>query len=128
MKTSKITKLTGNGTWQSNHGLLYKHLIEFENGDSGEVNTKTEEPPYKVGEEVSYKITPSGNQYPDRIKIEQESKGSGSKNNLFGDKRGFALSYAKDLAVARIRQGQREHTDTSSIIAQADKFYEWLNK
>ncbi len=29
--TSKITKVTGNGKWESPNGLLYKFEVEFEN-------------------------------------------------------------------------------------------------
>lgn len=66
-KKSKVTRVTGNGTWESKHGLLYKFEVEFENGDAGEYNSKSkDQTKFVVGQEAYYEITSreyNGNTY-----------------------------------------------------------------
>lgn len=60
--TSKITKVTGNGKWESPNGLLYKFEVEFENHDVGGVMTKDlEHKKWQVGETVGYTKEVKGN-------------------------------------------------------------------
>ena len=57
-KTSKVTRVTGNGTWESKFGLLYKFEVELENGDIGEYNSKSkDQTKFVVGQQASYDIT-----------------------------------------------------------------------
>jgi hypothetical protein len=56
-KTSKVTRATANGTWNSNFGLLYRFEIEFENGDVGEyLSKKAEQTMFKIGESIMYTL------------------------------------------------------------------------
>ncbi len=61
MKTSKILKKTGNGTWNTKQGeTMYAWELEMENGDVGTDNTK--DPDGKnlpEGETIDYNITES---------------------------------------------------------------------
>ena len=41
IKKSIVTRVTGNGTWEGNYGLMYKFEIEMENGDIGENLSKS---------------------------------------------------------------------------------------
>ena len=58
IEKSVVKKVTANGTWEGNYGLLYKYEIEMENGHSGDINSKVleddEKFSWKVGEEVNY--------------------------------------------------------------------------
>jgi len=57
-KTSKVTAVQANGTWQGNYGLMYKYEVTFENGDTGEYSSKTEhQTKFKIGVEAEYTIT-----------------------------------------------------------------------
>ena len=56
MKNSKIKSLQGAGTWND----MFKFEVTFENGDTGTVFSKSQEPPYKIGDSKYYEITPSG--------------------------------------------------------------------
>jgi hypothetical protein len=56
-KTSKVTRATANGTWNSNYGMLYRFEVEFENGDVGEyLSKKAEQTMFKVGESMMYTL------------------------------------------------------------------------
>lgn len=57
-KKSKVTKVTGNGTWDSQYGTMYRFEVEFENGDNGDYNSKSKDQQnFIVGQEASYEIT-----------------------------------------------------------------------
>lgn len=52
---SKVTQVTGNGTWNSQYGLLYKFEVHFENGDYGTYMSKSlEQNKFVVGQEADY--------------------------------------------------------------------------
>ncbi|QDP63645.1 MAG: hypothetical protein Unbinned3987contig1001_21 [Prokaryotic dsDNA virus sp.] len=57
IKKSIVTRVTGNGTWDGNYGLMYKFEIEMENGDIGENLSKSQECKFKEGEETEYEFT-----------------------------------------------------------------------
>lgn len=57
-KESKVTQVAGNGTWDSTNGTFYKFEVSFENGDSGQYLSKSQDQTkFKVGEVASYEIT-----------------------------------------------------------------------
>ena len=56
-KNSKVTRVTGNGTWEGKFGLMYKFEIEMENGDIGENLSKTSECRFKEGQQTDYEFT-----------------------------------------------------------------------
>ena len=55
-KNSRVTRVTGNGTWDGKFGLMYKFEIEMENGDIGENLSKTEECRFKEGQTTDYEF------------------------------------------------------------------------
>jgi hypothetical protein len=62
MKTSKVTNVQSEGTWQSPNGLMYKWEVSFENGDHGQAMTKDQEhKTWMVGQEINYELTPNSN-------------------------------------------------------------------
>ena len=56
IKTSKVARVTGNGTWEGKFGLMYKFEIEMENGDIGENLSKTSECRFKEGQQTDYEF------------------------------------------------------------------------
>ena len=56
-KTSKVTNVAGIGTWNGQYGVMYKFEVSFENGDSGQYLSKSQEQTkFKVGESATYTI------------------------------------------------------------------------
>jgi hypothetical protein len=52
---SKVTQVTGNGTWNSQYGLLYKFEVHFENGEYGTYMSKSlDQNKFVVGQEADY--------------------------------------------------------------------------
>jgi hypothetical protein len=52
---SKVTQVTGNGTWNSQYGLLYKFEVHFENGEYGTYMSKSlDQNKFVVGQEATY--------------------------------------------------------------------------
>jgi len=56
MKTSKIKSIQADGTWNE----YFKFEVEMENGDVGGTLSKSQTPPYKVGDERNYEYTQKG--------------------------------------------------------------------
>ena len=56
MKTSTISAVQGNGTWEGPHGLLYSYEVRLNNGDHILLNAKSENP-FSIGQELSYELT-----------------------------------------------------------------------
>ena len=115
---SKVTKVTGNGSWNGSHGTMYSFGYEFEDGVMGLANHTTPESKYKIGDEVEYEINGQDKLQNNRIKFIQ------SDFNRFSNKQekntaSFALSYAKDLVVS-------ETITLEQVLPLATKFNEWL--
>lgn len=63
MAQSTVTAVTGNGTFDSNYGTLYKFDYEFADGTILTANHKTKDGAFKVGELLEYEITKEHPQY-----------------------------------------------------------------
>ena len=68
MVQAQIESIQGKGDWQGKFGTMYTFEIAFVDGTVGEANSKTAEPPYKVGDEVYYEVQRE-NQYGKKLKI-----------------------------------------------------------
>ena len=83
---SKVTQVTGNGTWNSQYGLLYKFEVHFENGEYGTYMSKSlDQNKFVVGQETDYtrdsKQSSNGAMYYTikPVQPQQQSFGGGSK-------------------------------------------------
>tara|TARA_B100000424_G_scaffold225419_1_gene185566 strand:+ start:95 stop:520 length:426 start_codon:yes stop_codon:yes gene_type:complete len=57
IKKSVVKQAQANGTWQGKYGVMYKHEIAFENGDSGEYSSKDEnQTKFVVGQKTEYEF------------------------------------------------------------------------
>jgi hypothetical protein len=108
-KTSKVTKVTGNGTWNSQYGTMYKFEVEFANFDIGEYSSKSKDQTnFVVGEETTYDI--SSKEYQGRtfytikpVKAQASFNGGGGKYDAETSKkiaRMSVLKCATDLVIA----------------------------
>lgn len=131
MNTSKIAAIKPGEAYSTQYGTLYPAWVTFENGDIGTINKKSPGA-LQVGQEMTYilepKVSKSGNEY-FKIKevTEYHKPGGGSESNK---NRAFALSYAKDLAVANV-QNLGDMVDTVKLAQKvckvADILLAWLN-
>ncbi len=130
----KILEIIYKDMWEGQYGTMYTFNIKLQTMNDltfeGDVNAKTDvvnDLWYKVGDEVEFEHTESGNEYPDKLKIKKEGQENYSGKQK-GNNRSFALSYAKDLAVARINTGgDIVFGSTKDILEQAEKFVQWLD-
>jgi len=130
----KILEIETTGkSWEGSHGTMWTYFVQIQTMDDktfrGEANSKSEninDLPYKIEDEVEFEHTESQGEYPDKLKIQKEGQSQYSGNKAKGNNRSFALSYAKDLAVARIASSGLAN-DTEVIIKQADAFVKWLD-
>ena len=57
-KQSKVTNVAANGTWNGQYGTMYKFEVSFENGDTGEYLSKSQDQnKFVVGTEAAYTMT-----------------------------------------------------------------------
>jgi len=57
---STITNIEAKGPWTGQYGTMYSFKVTFQNNETLEVNSKTELPPYEVGDVVDYEVTKAG--------------------------------------------------------------------
>lgn len=130
MKTSKITNVTANGTFDSQFGKMYKFEVEFENGEYGEANCKTaDQKTWLVGQTVNYELTPNANpKFAGKLKQIKENPINGSpmpsntgldvqslivRQNALTNSVGFHSFIGNKCS-------EKDITDT------AEKFYNWV--
>ena len=123
---AKIKAIQGSGTFESKFGLLYKFEYQFEDGVILTANHKTQQSPFKVGDEVEYEIKMENEN--GRIGSVKKPEGqvpfSAQKNgreNSYTQILSFSMSYAKDLACAEVIKVQ-------DISNYADLILEWFKK
>ena len=81
MKNSKITALQSNGTWPTKRGdVMYAFEIQFEDGQVGQCNAKTEEPPYAEGDTVFYEVTRTSS-FGDTLKVSKNDPSAFNGNS-----------------------------------------------
>ena len=57
MKKSKVISVQANGTWEGKYGMMYKYEVSFDNGDSGEYSSKSEnQNKFIEGQETEYEF------------------------------------------------------------------------
>lgn len=69
MVQAQIESIQGNGDWEGKFGTMYKFEVSFNDGTVGQANSKTEQPPYKVGDEVYYEVVSNNERYGKKLKI-----------------------------------------------------------
>jgi len=135
VKKAVVTRVTGNGTWEGQYGLMYKWEIEFDNGDFGNAMTKSNiQTTWKQGEEIEYelieKVTSNGSFF--NVKAIQSKPpggfggggGGGFKKDPVTEARITRMSVlnrAVDLACAG-------KINNEQIVTWAEHFESWVLK
>ena len=69
MVQAQIESIQGKGDWKGQHGTMYTFEISFNDGTVGEANSKSETPPYKVGDEVWYEVKSNNERWGKKLKV-----------------------------------------------------------
>jgi len=77
MVQAQVESIQGKGEWKGKYGLLYQFEVAFNDGTVGEANSKTEEPPYKVGDEVWYEVKSDNERWGKKLKISKNQPPEG---------------------------------------------------
>ena len=120
MKKAKITHVQGSGTWND----LFKFEVTMDNNDTGTVFTKSQTPPFSVGDEKSYEITPSGRGH--KIKWIQEQRaftpsstgGNYSSNNSKDKEESIARAVALKASV------DMNHSENPARVIEVAQLFE----
>ncbi len=118
-KNSRVTRVTGNGTWDGNYGLMYKFEIEMENGDIGENLSKTPECRFKEGQVTDYEFTDG--QFP-RIKPVNNFQPKANNSDVQDN-----IRFAQGLNIANLQFCHGKITE-DKIDDVAFEMYEKLKK
>jgi len=129
--TGTIEQITGNGTWQSTHGLMYSfhYLI---NGVTYQMNHKTATPPFKEGEVLNFNITRDGGEHPStisKIRDEQPQQASPPQNQTGTfPQTPPPIDVNKSIVLQVCIKAAAEHTaqrNDTTLEQAADRFYQW---
>jgi hypothetical protein len=77
MVQAQIESIQGKGEWKGKYGTMYTFEISFNDGTVGEANSKTPEPPYKVGDEVYYEVKSNNERWGKKLKISKQPQEGG---------------------------------------------------
>jgi len=118
-KKSKVTAVQSNGTWTGQGGnLYYKFEVSFENGDTGEYSSKSQDQQkFIIGTETDYVFM--GGKYPKVKPVYEQPQGGGS-----GDNRELLIARQSSLKVACeicIASG-----DVEQLLPMADRLTNWV--
>ena len=151
VKTSRIDDVLNEKQWDGKHGRVWYYTLVLDNGDKGEIGTKTRDS-YSIGDTLNYTLenTDHGYKLKRATKEQMESAGlseapksNGQPNPQptvknfggRGSEASFALSYAKDhLGKAMEYQGKAEGDPisinqwTEAVLVTAAKFNQFLKE
>lgn len=127
-KNAKVTAVTPNGTWESKYGLMYKFEVTLDNGDAGQMNGKSPDCKWAVGDEVTYDISSreyNGNTYHTIKPVTdyQPGKGGSYKKDPATEKRIVrmnVLQRAVDLVL-------HDRVPMKEVLVIAEKFEAWVH-
>lgn len=77
MQKAQIESIQGKGEWKGEYGLLYQYEIAFNDGTVGEVNSKTNPPPYKVGDELWYEVKSNNERWGKKLRVTKQDPSKG---------------------------------------------------
>ncbi len=126
MKTSKVKRVTGNGTWEGNYGMMYKFEVEFENGDCGEYSSKKEfQTKFIEGEEVNYEFIDG--KFP-KVKPYYAPPQSNGQINYKKDDNVQDLIVRQSSLKAAVDFCRGNDCSPEEVCSTAQIFADWVNK
>lgn len=102
MTQATLTSCQSNGTWNASHGLMYSFEVQLSDGTSGECNSKSEQPPYSVGDTVWYEITGQTPRGANKLKVSARppfQPGNAPSNRAGGRQEDIAKQWAINAAI-----------------------------
>jgi hypothetical protein len=128
MKTSKITNVQSEGTWDSPNGLMYKWEVEFENGDHGQAMTKDKEhKTWTVGSTVNYTLTPNANpKYLGKLTLIKDAPPASNGFNPVDNDLKQRMIIAQSSLSSAVEFYKGQTLDVADTLACAKKFYDWV--
>ena len=141
MVQAQIESIQGKGEWKGEYGLLYQYEVTMNDGTVGEVNSKTNPPPYKVGDEVWYEVKSNNERWGKKLKISKSGPDApfrGAPANPNKDKQIIRGMCFKVAGMAWANQYAHKQFETphevmvKDVITLAKKyeqaFMEWLSE
>lgn len=134
MYTNTIEAIQKCNPWDGPYGRMYYYTLLLSDGTIADV-TKKKENAFTVGQELTYTLEDGerrdGSTYKKLKEVKEEWNPTSQRSSGgSGDPRSFALSYAKDIAVAFITCTPDIPDDndvlTESILKRAGAFTQWL--
>lgn len=120
MKSGKITACTFKKSFNSQHGTLYSHAITLDNGDSGEINAKEENPSFlAAGQTLWYEAIPNG-KYAPKIKRMKAPDGAQSEQSEVSNDKGKDLAIST-IAFRKAEALEKEIADLKEVVKQLVK-------
>ena len=125
--TSKIKAIVPNGNWTGKYGTMYSFKVTFEDGVTIEANSKTDQPPYRVGDEMSYEITNDDPKFGAKGRVFKPEAGQYSNNAspAANGNRDAIIMKQTALKCASEFNAQRNVT-VEAVIADAQAMFDWL--
>lgn len=130
---TKVKAVQATGTWDSQHGTLYKFLYTFEDEVTLTANHKTPEGFFKIGSEVEYEVK---NEHPEHgksgtVKKPEQAQQAYSKPQCNDDGRSLmivrqnALGHATEL-LKHNAMIKNEGFNSETVIQLASKYQQWV--
>ncbi|CAK0747904.1 hypothetical protein CCP3SC1AL1_1560010 [Gammaproteobacteria bacterium] len=140
-KISVVKNVTYKNNFTGQHGTIYYHTIEFENGDKGEYGSKKQDQTtFIIGKEINYeyiseeKIGKDGKPWTKIIiKPIYDKQTSSPKSPSYKGKtpeqiKSILKSVARDTAIDISRNANQEKLTEQHVLDLSNAIYDWLNK
>lgn len=125
--TSKIKAIVPNGNWTGKYGTMYSFKVTFEDGVTIEANSKTDQPPYRVGDEMSYEITNDDPKFGAKGRVFKPEAGQYSNNASPAANGNRDAIIMKQTALKCASEFNANRTsDINGVIADAQAMFDWL--
>lgn len=126
MQKATVTAAQPTGQWESSYGTLYTFNVTLSDGTTGEVNSKSPQLRFNIGDEVEYESPKPG-----KLKLNRPNPNGGSYSNNSGGARtsysGGGKDYSKQHALsAACTYLNGTKATKEQIVHLADYFATWL--
>lgn len=126
MQKATVTAAQPTGQWESSYGTLYTFNVTLSDGANGEVNSKSPQLRFNIGDEVEYESPKPG-----KLKLNKPNPNGGSYSNNTGGARssysGGGKDYSKQHALnAACTYLNGTKASKEQIVFLADYFAKWL--
>jgi len=93
MQKATVTAAQPTGQWEGQYGIMYTFNVTLSDGATGEVNSKSPQLRFNIGEEVEYEVPKQG-----KLKLNKPNPMGGSYSNNTGGARASYSGGGKDYS------------------------------